>query len=1305
MHFNTKYIFKGDTEKGIIGKINYNFDQILSFAIGPDGHPGPRGATGIYGPAGKRGTTGNPGFRASQWYKQPTEPTYAFSNDVWIDNSVSDGNIKIYDGSVWDDSGYAFLNSIYFESYSNIEGPGGATDKYVIGFKNPGITGSSATSLLINDMDLIPSQSNPNNSKVLVSTLDQIDRPVMAFSKNGAISNDVPSFYWNSTGNNAGLKFDSGGSFFITTNDDFLIDSDLARTLITSSSCTFRNNLGDLRIYGDGDFGFSSNITIGVGGILDVITSNLRVNVSSFNHTGGVTITSPLTSTYILSSNPSSPSYQNGISVRTNTNAIKTFEFNDYTGNPVLYGRPAGSSVASANKMAQTVFGTSGGFGAGGTAGPFSYHVRKVKEVRRPTTRLSAKKYRTTTSKILNDVFDISANTVWENDMIIATPSVYTSSSINGIASFKVGAVDLNLNYSPELDIFGSGFSNSLTGNDRFNAVVNGAVQTNDGSMIFVGNFKYYNGVPVGINPTANLGICKVNQTGEMDLEFRGYLSQLNVRYVNSVNGILYDGNNDRIFVYGNFAWRSVITLPGLNRYGIVCLDSLFGTEDFNFSANQRSGFSADSTVYNALYDPIIDPNYIYAVGTFTTYDEMPSTTRIRNKIIKIHARGGNIGKCVATFPSLVPTANGPGFVGTNTPYCLCYGPSGNLMVGGTFTAYRNTTGTTNFSVKHMIEIDEGTGLKITTIGFASVQYSNIPNQFAFMAVEYNTETASYWGGGNFIDINGGLYRRIVTFYDYTGSGEHQLMPYSNTNFRDANGFNDTVFDFYFRTGQVYVGGRFNTYKGITCPGFIRLDTLGNIDPTASIYHDIIGPEIVQPSYKYSVGLVKKIYGFYTLSLSSYFVYVGGFLNSDFSDPSSEGAVYLKVPSSLTPDYVPVYADNTTTNYRVFLNDRNNNPKSHYLKGLVFDTGLPTAVTPSYIDFSTGEVLSSGGTITNTSTGATGCQYVDLMWVSKTSTANVGSPRLFYKSCDGFGGYVDFGANGLPTTSTSPTTSTGQSVTVTWQFGRDQTGSCSIFKNGTSLTNQVLNRTVAGSGTLGYLVGDNIYATVSSGGYSGGFVGASAELRIIRTSLSTGQATTVFSQTLDGSNVSPNNFLNPILVAAGFSYLIDCSTLSENTGFGCCFVGDTKINMSDGGIKNIEDVLIGESILTYNVETSVYEPGVVSSIEAPIKDDIIEFILSNGTVINATTEHPFWVIDKGWSSYSPARTMLDHQMEVSKIENGDLLLDNEGNEVILLNMNEGKSELQKVYNIIMSEGNHTYFANGILVHNKLGSGV
>jgi hypothetical protein len=74
MHFNTKYIFQGDSQRDITNKINYNFDQILSFAVGPDGHIGPRGATGLYGPAGYKGASGATGTRASKIFKQPTQP-------------------------------------------------------------------------------------------------------------------------------------------------------------------------------------------------------------------------------------------------------------------------------------------------------------------------------------------------------------------------------------------------------------------------------------------------------------------------------------------------------------------------------------------------------------------------------------------------------------------------------------------------------------------------------------------------------------------------------------------------------------------------------------------------------------------------------------------------------------------------------------------------------------------------------------------------------------------------------------------------------------------------------------------------------------------------------------------------------------------------------------------------------------------------------------------------------------------------------------------------------------------------------
>lgn len=1269
MHFNTKYIFKGDTKKDIAEKINYNFDQILSFAVGQDGHQGAIGATGIYGPAGKRGVTGESGIRASNWYKQPTEPLSPNTNDVWIDNSITDGNIKVFNypipSNTWNDSGYTFLNSQYFKSYSNILGPGGAIDKYVIGFKYPGgITGSADTSLVINDSYLPSSTVNVNNSKVLVSTLDQIDRPIMAFSKNGAISADVPSFYWNSVGSNPDLKFDSGGSFYITTNLDFLIDSDLARTLITSEYCTMRSNLGGFTVHGDGDFGFSSNITVGVGGFLNILTTNFAITNGSVSHLGGVTITSPLSSTYILGSNPSSPSYQNGISADVISGNSTAFTFNDYTGNPILSAKPSGS-VSSGN-FAQTIIGSTGGY-TGGTGGPFSYHVKKVKEIRQSTTSLSARAYLTTTTSNLVDVFDLSSNTTWENDNIIATPTAYGSATSDSINSYKIGETDMNFNYSAPLNIFGSGFKVDLTGLNQYNAIVNDAVRLSDGSIICVGNFKYYNEQPIKTGSlTTVLGICKINSNGSLNTTFRTNISAISINTVLSVNGILLYNtgtySTSKIFVYGSFLHSS-------NKWSIISMN-LDGEIDSTFNSNLNGGFNSGAIINKAILD---GSNNIIAVGNFSSYN-----TTSRNKLVKITGVGATRGQLISPFCSV----SGQGFIGgSNIPYCLDIMPSGNIIIGGTFSTYNNSTGT-SFPTINLIQINATTANKYISTGFSSMTFSPfISSDAAISVVKYNPIDYYVYIGGTFTSINSTPRNRIARYY------ENASNFYLDTTFSTGTGFNDIVNDLIFTTDftndYVYVGGRFSTYNGSTTPGYVRLFNTGMIDTTASIYHNPVSPGTINSGYTYPIGLVKKML---LDSVNNKFTYVGGFLNTIFSGSGAIGGVYLKVPSSLSSDYIPVYTDGTTTNYRVFLNDPGNDPKLRYISGLVFDTGLPTAVT-SYVNFST---------------GVTGCQYVDLMWVSKTSTANI-VPRLFYKNCQGISGYVDFGSNGVYSVAGPPVTNTSQSATVTWEFNRNQTGSCNIFKNGTSTINRVLLREISGNGTLSYSVGDQIYASVSSGS-SSTYMGIYASLLITRTSLATGITAVLFSGNTTESGTI-NNFSNPITIESGFSYDISCvaqsKSISSGSNGGGCFVEGTYITLPDGIKMLIEEVKVKNEILTYNEEYEENEIGIVKALIQPFAVNLILLDFADGTSIQCTPEHPFWIIDKGWSSFDPSTSLQLHDLEVSQLIEGDIALNEFDKQVVI----EGITEISydkpiKVYNLEI-EGNHTYYANGILVHNKI----
>ena len=155
------------------------------------------------------------------------------------------------------------------------------------------------------------------------------------------------------------------------------------------------------------------------------------------------------------------------------------------------------------------------------------------------------------------------------------------------------------------------------------------------------------------------------------------------------------------------------------------------------------------------------------------------------------------------------------------------------------------------------------------------------------------------------------------------------------------------------------------------------------------------------------------------------------------------------------------------------------------------------------------------------------------------------------------------------------------------------------------------------------------------------------------------------------------------------------------SGGGGCFVEGTYITLPDGIKMLIEEVKVGMEILTYNEDYEENEIGIVKSLIQPSASKFILLDFADGTSIQCTPEHPFWIIDKGWSSFDPSSSMELHDLEVAQLIEGDIAL-NEFDEQIII---EGITEIDckkpiKVYNLEI-EDNHTYYANGILVHNKV----
>lgn len=430
MKFNTKHIFQGDSKKDVVGKINYNFDQILSFGVGPDGHPGPRGATGIFGPAGKKGPSGSTGSRANKWDSGTNQPTGSNQYDLWINDN---GDLDSYSATgAWNFTGFNFYNSLYFKLYNFIQGPAGVTDKYAIGFKDT--LSSSDYSFVVSDGTLGSSSSNPNQSKLVISTEDQTTRPILTFAKSGSSSPGFPSFYWKSAGNSTDLSLTSTGninvisylSLRVTTNN-------LSRIILNSSKITMSSQTR-ANFNGVGDFTFRTNTTVGVGTSLTVTASNLIINTETFNHKSPLYIrtqTFGSTGGFALNSSPPNALTNSGIRLDSIGGSIsdRIFSINDLTGSSVLSARPT-SSTNGTQDHGQTVFGSTGS-SAGATAGPYSYHVSKTTLVRGSASGQNARLHSANCSSvnfILSNVFSIPVSSFNAN-VIVVTPTAYSNAT------------------------------------------------------------------------------------------------------------------------------------------------------------------------------------------------------------------------------------------------------------------------------------------------------------------------------------------------------------------------------------------------------------------------------------------------------------------------------------------------------------------------------------------------------------------------------------------------------------------------------------------------------------------------------------------------------------------------------------------------------------------------------------------------------------------------------------------------------------------------------------------------------------
>ncbi|WP_235595689.1 TIGR04388 family protein [Leptospira weilii] len=134
-----------------------------------------------------------------------------------------------------------------------------------------------------------------------------------------------------------------------------------------------------------------------------------------------------------------------------------------------------------------------------------------------------------------------------------------------------------------------------------------------------------------------------------------------------------------------------------------------------------------------------------------------------------------------------------------------------------------------------------------------------------------------------------------------------------------------------------------------------------------------------------------------------------------------------------------------------------------------------------------------------------------------------------------------------------------------------------------------------------------------------------------------------------------------------------------------CFTAGTLVHTSNG-TKVIEDVKVGDQVLSWDEETGEQEyHRVVKTFQREV-NVVYTIVYSNGTQVETTDEHPFYIEEKGWVAAKDLRSG-----ELSVLSSGKTL------EISSITISE---RVATVYNFEV-EDSHSYYVSeaGVLVHN------
>lgn len=160
-----------------------------------------------------------------------------------------------------------------------------------------------------------------------------------------------------------------------------------------------------------------------------------------------------------------------------------------------------------------------------------------------------------------------------------------------------------------------------------------------------------------------------------------------------------------------------------------------------------------------------------------------------------------------------------------------------------------------------------------------------------------------------------------------------------------------------------------------------------------------------------------------------------------------------------------------------------------------------------------------------------------------------------------------------------------------------------------------------------------------------------------------------------------NIWIWPLMGKSEYVLFPEAVVPGEGAEMGACFGKGTLILMADGSSKAIEDVRIGDQVLTWtDVDQGEFAKAVVQGISQHRAE---EYLVINKS-LKITPEHRLY-LNGEWTPAGNAKI-------------GDSLIDEKGESVTIYSI-EKKKTLVSFYNIVVGRY-HTYFAQGFWAHNE-----